>query len=177
MYRFFHYMRILVIIIIVGAVIGAVALYVRSDNNQRVLEQYNRQVTAAVETAIANALNDATRTAEAPLRQYRLIIITPDETLESIARRYRTSADMIRQVNGLAADVESGNGEKIIVPEGVRALDPPRRLTAYTARTDDTLSSVAEENNVPLSILETDNPVLAARGVLPGDIIFVATLL
>jgi LysM repeat protein len=177
MYRLFYYLRILLILLVVAAIIGAIYYAIQQDNRKRITELYNRQVTAAVETAVANAIYGATRTVEAPIRQYRFLTVTSDETLESLAQRYETTVDAIREVNGLSVEVETGDGSQLIVPEGVIEMNPPRRLTAYIARMGDTLDSLALENKVPLDILHTDNPILTERGISPGDIVFIATLL
>lgn len=177
MYRLVNFLRILVILLVIGAIIGAIYYAIQQDNRKRNIELYNRQVTAVVETAIANAIYGATRTVEAPLRQYRLLTVTADETLDDLAQRYATSVEAIREVNGLAAEVETGDGGQLIVPEGVMELNPPRRLAAYEAQVGDTLDSLAAKNNVPLDILRIDNPILTERGLSPGDIVFIATLL
>lgn len=177
MYRFLYFLRALLILVILAAVGGVIYYAIQQDSNKRNIELYNRQVTAVVQTAIADAIYGATRTVEAPLRQYRLLTVTAEETLEVVAQRYDTSIDAIREVNGLSAEVQTGDGSQLIVPEGVMELNPPRRLKAYKARANDSLNSLALENNVPLEILQTDNPILNERGVSPGDIVFVATLL
>ena len=177
MYRFLYFLRALVILVILAAIGGVIYYAIQQDNNKRNIELYNRQVTSVVQTAIADAIYGATRTVEAPLRQYRLLTVTSEETLESLAQRYNTSVDAIREVNGLSAEVQTGDGSQLIVPEGAMELNPPRRLKAYEARPNDTLDSLALENNVPLDILQTDNPILSERGVSPGDIVFIATLL
>jgi LysM repeat protein len=177
MYRFFYYLRIVLVFMVVAAIIGAVYYAIQQDNFKRNSELYYRQVTAVVQTAIADTLFNATRTVEAPLRQYRYLTVAADETLENLAQRYGTTVELIRQVNGLAAEVETGDGGKLIVPEGIVQLDPKRQLTAYSAVAGDTLDSLAVENNVSLDLLKTDNPVLANRGILPGDIVFIAKLL
>lgn len=177
MYRLFYYLRILLILLVIGAIIGAIYYAMLQDNRNRTVELYNRQVTAVVQTAIADAIFSATRTVEAPLRQYRLLTVTSEETLESLAQRYDTSVEAIREVNGLSAEVETGDGGQLVVPEGVIELNPPRRLKVYTARAGDTLDFLALENNVPLDILHIDNPILTERGISPGDIVFIAILL
>jgi LysM repeat protein len=177
MYRLFYYLRILLILLVIGALVGVIYYAIQRDNRNRNIELYNRQVTAAVETAVANAMYGATRTVEAPLRQYRLLTVTAGETLESVAERYRTSVEVIREVNALTVEVETGDGSQLIIPEGVIELNPPRRLRAYTARDGDTLDSLAVENNVPLDVLQTDNPILNERGISPGDVVFIAVLI
>jgi hypothetical protein len=134
-------------------------------------------MTIAIETAVANALFGATRTAEAPLPQYRLIRLDDDDTLTDIAARYGTTVEVLRMANGLALEVESGPGAQIIVPEGVQLLDPPRRLEPYEARPGETLESIARRLQLPIDVLTRDNPVLALRQLNPGDIVFIPTIL
>lgn len=177
MYRFLRFLRILLTLLIVGAVIAAVGFYIYSNNFERASALYNTQATSSVQTAIAEALFDATRTVEAPIRQYRLIALEPGDTLTQIAAEYDTTPEIIRRVNGLSEDVESGNGEIIIVPEGLQTLDPPRRLRTVKSRIGDTLSLLAESYGIPLELIEIDNPILAARGLMPGDTVFIAVLM
>lgn len=174
MYRLYYFLRILVTIGVVAAVIAGVGLFIVNNTVESAQELYHRQVTAAVETAIAAALYDATRTAEAPLAQYRLLRPASGESLEALAERYGTTLAVIQMANGLMTDVVTGSDQPIVVPQGVQALEPPRRLTPYTARPGDTLAALAEKNKIPLALLEADNPVLARRGLLPGDVVFIA---
>ena len=139
------------------------------------LVNYNRQLTVAVGTAIGNALFDVTRTAEVPLNRYRLLRLGDHEDLQAVADKYGTTLDLLRLVNQIDASVTEGNGELIIVPVNVDKLDPPRVFQVYVAREGDTLLSIAQHYDVSASILEYDNPVLADRGVAPGDTVFVGT--
>lgn len=177
MYRLVYYLRILITIGIVAGVIAGVAYFINNNTYQTARELYYRQATIAVSTAIAGALFDATRTAEAPLPQFRLVRPAAGESLAALAERYDTTLEAIQMANALAADVTTGGDQNIVVPAGVQTLDPPRRLTPYTARAGDTLADLAESNRVPLELLEADNPVLARRGLLPGDVVFIAVLL
>ncbi len=178
MYRFVRFLRTLFIIALLAGVIGGVVYFIFTNSQKDQTVLYNRAVTAAVETAVKNALYGATRTAEAPLDQYRLITLgNEDQDLNELARQYHTSLAAIQMANGLLEDVTSGRNSRVIVPEGIQTLDPPRRLTIYTATEGDTLLDLALANDVPLEILEMDNPVLANRTLLPGDIVFIAALL
>jgi|FLYN01.1.fsa_nt_gi LysM repeat protein len=170
-------LRNLLILALVIAVFAAVAFFIYIGDQREKTEIYYNQVTISIETAIANALFAATRTAEAPLEQYRLITLDADDTLAQIAQTYRTTVEVLRMVNGLAPDVQSGAGVQIIVPEGVQELDPPRRLELHEALPGETLNSLAQRLRIPIEVLEMDNPVLARRGVNPGDIIFIPILL
>lgn len=177
MYRLFYFLRVLATIGVVAAVVAGVGLFIANSTVESAQELYYRQVTVAIETAIAAALYDATRTAEAPLAQYRLLRPAPGESLAALAERYDTTLAVIQMANGLMADVVTGSDQPIVVPQGVHVLDPPRRLIPYTSRPGDTLASLAERHRIPLALLEADNPVLAKRGLIPGDIVFIAELL
>lgn len=170
-------LRNLFILAIVVAVFAGVALFIQQGTIEKNTEIYNQQVTIAIATAVANALFDATRTAEAPLPQYRLILLDDDDTLTDLAARYGTTVEVLHMANGLAPDVESGAGVEIIVPEGVQLLDPPRRLTPYEAQPGETLESIAQRLQIPIDVLARDNPVLALRQLNPGDIVFIPTIL
>lgn len=177
MYRLVRVLRILLTIGVVAGVIAAVGYFISSNTNQAARDLYYRQATVVVETAIAGALFDATRTAEAPLPQFRLLRPAAGESLAALAERYDTTLEAIQMANGLAADVTVGGDQAIVVPAGERTLDPPRRLAPYTAGAGDTLAALAESRKLPLELLEADNPVLARRGLIPGDIVFIAVLL
>lgn len=176
-YRVWGFLRVLIILAAFAAILGAVAFRISEDDYNSMATLYALQVTVDVGTAVADALNNATRTAEAPMKQYRLVVVQADESLDAVAERYQTTGNLIRVVNGLAASVTNGNGSALIIPEGVIAFDPPRRLLVHRARFGDTLAALALQNNIPLRILEEDNPVLAGREVLPGDVVFIAELL
>jgi LysM repeat protein len=176
-YRVWIVVRTLIILAAIGAIVGAVAIRMTLDNDAQVNELYNVQLTVQVGTAVANALNNATRTAEAPLRQYRYIVVSSDESLEEVAERYNTTVDVIRMANGLAPNVSTGDGNKLVIPENLQTLDPPRRLLAIEARFGDTLEQIAATYDIAERILLADNPVLSDRPLLPGDIVYVAQLL
>jgi hypothetical protein len=170
--------RFLLILTLVIAVFIGVGYYVVTEEHTRRHELYNLSVTLSVETAVHAALYDATRTSEAPLTQYRLVTLTPNQLLFDLALQYHTTVDAIRMANALRPDVDAGSGgETLIIPEGVQVLDPPRRFKLYKAATGDTLDWIASNYGVPLDILRKDNPVLDQRGVIPGDTVFLAELL
>jgi len=172
-----RFIRFVLILILLAVIFGGVGYYIITDDIHRRTEKYNLSVTLAIETAISSALNDATRTAEDAIPHYRLITLGENEFLADVAVQYNTNADVLRMANGLAPDVVSGSGQQIVVPEGVQILTPPRRLKWVTAVDGDTLQSIAAHNNLSLDIIQMDNPILVQRGVLPGDIVFVAQLL
>jgi LysM repeat protein len=96
-------------------------------------------------------------------------------SLAAVAEQNGTTLELLRMVNQLADDVTDGNGQLIIVPLNIVELDPPRVLQTYIVQPGDTLVAIAERNGLPLSLLESDNPILASRGLIPGDTVFVGT--
>lgn len=172
-----RWLRRLVLLLLIVAIFVALGYLITSESRNRQQEAYTLQVTAEVQTAIAHALFDATRTAESSQSQYRLVTVTPNEALEDIAIRYNTTLDVLRMANGLRGDVEFGNGERIIVPEGVQFLSPPRRFQLHTAVDGDTLDNLAKFYDVPVDLLKQDNPVLAVRGLIPGDVVYIPVVL
>ena len=173
MYVFLYRMRILLTIVLVLLVAGGIYYVISTRNYEENLARYQVQVTAAVATAIQSAVYDVTRTVEAPSNVYQLVRLGENEDLEEVADRYGTTLEILRVVNGLAQDVTTGNGETLVIPVGVQVLDPVRTITLYTARAGDTLTSIAEANEISLELLEQDNPMLAQRGVVAGDTVFV----
>lgn len=173
----FRWLRQLLLLLLVVAVFAALAYFMMSEDSKRQREAYRLRVTMEVETAVANALFDATRTAESSLSHYRLVQAAVGEPLADIASRYHTSLEVLRMANGLLPDVEFGNGEAIIVPEGVQFLDPPRRFQLHTAVPGDTLASLSQFYDVSLELLTRDNAVLASRGLIPGDRVFIPVIL
>jgi len=174
---FLRFIRFIAILILLAAVFGGVGYYIVTHEKADAEAKLQFKITLAVQTAIANALNDATRTAEDSIPHYRVITLGTNEFLQDVAEKYHTTVEVIRMANTLAASVESGSGEQIIVPEGVQQLAPPRRLKSYLAVDGDTLADLAARNGEPLEVMQVDNPILAQRGVMPGDIVFIAELL
>jgi len=168
--------RIFLLALVVG-VFAAIGYGITSGIDDDSFKLYDMQVTIAIQTAIAARLNDATRTAEAPMSQYRLVTLEKNEALLDVAQRYHTTVEVLRMANRLLSTVDFGTGETIVVPEGVQVLDPPRWFDYVTAQPNDTLTTLATVNNITLEQLQMDNPVLANRQLLPGDIVFIAELL
>ncbi len=175
-YRVWGFIRILIILVAFAAILGAVVFRISEDDYSNMATLYARQLTVEVGTAVADTLFSLTRTAEAPLRQYHLVTVGADEPLEAVAERYETTSDAIRMANGLAPGVITGDGSELIIPQGVSLFDPPRRLIVHYARIGDTLETLAQQNDIALRILLDDNPVLATRPLIPGDVVFIAEL-
>ncbi len=177
MYLFWYRLRILLTIVVVAAVAGSIFYYIQVRTYETDLNRYHVQLTAAVATAIQDAFYDITRTAEAPGNVYRMITLGQNENLEQLAESYGTTLEILQIVNGFGPEIVQGNGETIIMPLGLRELEPLRTISIYRALPGDTLSSIADRNGVSLALLERDNPVLAQRGVFSGDLVFIGLIL
>jgi LysM repeat protein len=173
MYLFLYRLRILLTIVVVVGVAGGVITLVSVKTYEEQINTYNQQVTAAVATAIQGAVYDVTRTVEAPSNRYQLVTLEPNTDLQLLAQEYGTSLELLQIVNGLATTVTAGSGDTLVVPVGFTTLDPLRTVTPYRVMPGDTLDSIARRYVVEPSLLEADNPMLALRGLLPGDIVFI----
>lgn len=173
----FRWVRRLFILALVIGVFAGVGWWINQGFRDDITKAYYAEVTTAIDTAIAVRLNDATRTAEAPLPQYRLVTVANGEALLDVAQKYHTTVEVLRMANQLQSTVDFGNGKPIVVPEGVQVLDPPRWFRHIEAQPNDTLDAIAAVNDITLEQLQQDNPVLAGRGLLPGDIVFIPQLL
>jgi LysM repeat protein len=169
----FRFIRTLFLLALIAALFIAVAIAITRDQRQKDWDVYNTRVAVAVPTAIANALFDATRTAEADEPHFRLITLGSNDTLDEVAKRYHTTPEVIRMANRLLPEVNSGPGKTIIVPEGVQRLEPARTFNMQKAGIGDTLESLALRFNADIDLVKKDNPILARRGVIPGDIVFI----
>ena len=173
MYLFLYRLRILLTILAVVVIAGGIFTLVSVNSYEAQIETYNVQVTAAVATAIQDAVFDITRTVEAPSNRYRLVTLEPETDLRLLAEEYDTTLELLQVVNSLAADVTTGSGNTLVVPVGITEMEPLRTVTPYRVRAGDTLESIAEEYVVDRIQLEADNPMLVRRGLYPGDIVFI----
>ncbi|MDP9264469.1 MAG: transglycosylase SLT domain-containing protein [Acidobacteriota bacterium] len=94
---------------------------------------------------------------------WRYYKVVPGDTLQSVAKRYRTSAAAITDANGLQS-TELAPDSKLILPMAPgRSLDDPehmafsKRPTRYRVRNGDTVLSVADDFGVPPSHLRKWN--------------------
>ena len=176
--RLRRFIRNLLILLLVVSIFAAVGYYISQDNYKQRLNIFNDNMTQAISTAIQDALYNATRTLEANQPHYIVLKVGTTDSLLAIAKQYDTTIDVIRMANNLLPNVDFGDGSEIIIPRGVTQLDPPRRFKKpYIAQTGDELSSIAARNGISEEILDLDNPILAKRGLNPGDIVFIPELL
>jgi len=173
-----RFIRNLLILLLVASIFGAVGYYVYQGDRKQRIDIFNANMTQAVSTAIQDALYNATRTLEADQPHYILLKVGPSDSLLAIAQKYDTNIDVLRMANNLLPSVDFGDGTEIIIPRGITQLVPPRRFKKpYIAQKGDELSAIAARNDISEEILAIDNPILAKRGLNPGDIVFIPELL
>jgi hypothetical protein len=174
MYLFFHRLRILLTIAFVVALGGGIFYFISLQTFEDNVKKFNLQVTVAVATEIQNALMNVTRTVEAPMNRFQVVILGENESLEALALRYGTTLRAIQIANGIDLSVTEGSGNRLIVPVNIAELNPPRIVEIYVAQIGDTLPAIADRRRMSLQQLEQDNPVLVQRGLIPGDLVFVS---
>lgn len=78
---------------------------------------------------------------------YRVYQIQSNETLESIAQKLNTTADVLKRLNGIRDDILLKTGSFIIVP----MVDD--RFKIYIVKQGDTIYSIARDNNLDYDLL------------------------
>jgi hypothetical protein len=177
--RFRIFLRNFLLLILVSVLFGGVAYAITYRERESQYEIAYGNNTRVVQTAIRLALYDATRTMEAGLAQFRYLVIEEGKPLIDVAAEYNTTIDVIRMANRLLPIVDAGSGVALIIPQNVPVLSPPRtyRNPVYIANGSETMEQLAEQFDIPVEILREDNPVVAGRGIITGDLIFIAQLI
>lgn len=78
---------------------------------------------------------------------YRVYQIQSNETLESIAQKLNTTADVLKRLNGIRDDILLKTGSFIIV------LMVDDRFKIYIVKQGDTIYSIARDNNLDYDLL------------------------
>lgn len=78
---------------------------------------------------------------------YRVYQIQSNETLESIAQKLNTTADVLKRLNGIRDDILLKTGSFIVVP----MVDD--RFKIYIVKQGDTIYSIARDNNLDYDLL------------------------
>ncbi len=176
--RFRIFLRNFLLLILVSALFAGMAFAITYDDRRRDLTIAYDNNTRIVRTAIRLALNDATRTMEADIPHFRYLLIEEGKPLIDVAAEYNTTIDVIRMANRLLPSVDAGSGVRLIIPQNVQVLSPPRTYRpVYVANGNETLEQLAAQFDVPVEILREDNPILDQRGIIAGDLVFVAQLI
>ena len=92
---------------------------------------------------------------------YEIYIIKENDTLESIADKYKTTPGILKQINGIQTLMDLRPNNEIIVP--VLKQQP---YQYYTVKKGDNLYEIARNNNIDYKMLLTLN------GLDEGDYIY-----
>ncbi len=87
-------------------------------------------------------------------RRYR---VEEGETLYSLARKFRVTAESIADANGLDSHTELHVGDKLIIPAAARPQPALGKLVRYRVRRGDTLESIAQDFDVTTTDLKRWN--------------------
>lgn len=79
---------------------------------------------------------------------YRTYRVELEDTLESIANKFDTTVDILKQINGFDISTMIIPGNYIIVPNNERGI-----FEVYKIKKGDNLYSLAQKNNVDLKVL------------------------
>jgi len=88
--------------------------------------------------------------------------ISPGETLGTLAKKYRTTAQAIAEVNGLGAKQPVQVGQKLIIP-AAPSETAQGKLLRHRVRRGDTLASIAEQFSVTVADLKRWNGIRGDR--------------
>jgi LysM repeat protein len=110
--------------------------------------------------------------------QYEIYTVQAGDTLESIAQRYRTTVEKVREQNALAAEVQIKTGDQLIVPALPTQNDKnvAGRLVvsqAYTVKSGDTLAKIADAFRVPVESIKSKNGLKDDQSLQPGQMLMI----
>ena len=89
--------------------------------------------------------------------------VEPGETLTSIARKYRVTAQAIADANDLERGSQLEAGEKLIIPATRPAEETKSRLVRYRVRRGDTIGGIADQFSVTAEQLRKWNGLKSAK--------------
>ena len=92
---------------------------------------------------------------------YEIYIIKENDTIESIADKYKTTPGILRQINGIQTIMDLRPNNEIIVP-----ILKQQPYQYYTVKKGDNIYEIARNNNIDYKMLLTLN------GLDEGDYIY-----
>ena len=111
---------------------------------------------------------------------WRLHQVREGERLASIAKKYRTTASMIAEANGLEKGQNPKVGEKLIIPMSVRRVSEEPTENAqgsrlrYKVRKGDTLAEIAHKQRVTVAQLRQWNQLETGDSLRVGQILLLS---
>ncbi len=110
--------------------------------------------------------------------KFEVYVVQEGDTLESIAQKYRTSVEKIREQNNLTEASPIKTGDNLIVP--VQAEENPSNVTgrlvvsqAYTVKPGDTLEKIAASFKVSVNSIKTKNGLKDGQPLQPGQTLLI----
>lgn len=102
---------------------------------------------------------------QTPMPVYHLI--SPGETLSSIAKQHKTTVAQLTKMNGMAATKTLFPGERLKVPRG--AASQERALRTHQVRRGDTLSALAVKYGVSARAIAEENGMTVKQPIQNGE--------
>ena len=100
---------------------------------------------------------------------YNLYVVSPGDSIESIAQKYNVTPSELYQINSfLNPNMQLEVGQRIIVP-----IPKTQNFKYYTIQKGDSLYSVASKNNINPNDLAMLNGLKSDDYLYPGQIILV----
>ena len=99
---------------------------------------------------------------------YNIYTIKKGDTLTSVAQDFNTTVATLYEINSFTPNYTLKENSKIIVP-----LKQEKTFDYYTIKTGDTLSSIANSNNIDINTLITLNGIEEDDFLYPEQIILV----
>ncbi len=109
---------------------------------------------------------------ESKRNAWRYHLVTPDDTLASVAREFRVQPTELAEVNQLRPGSDLKGVDALVVPQAPEEFPSSRRVL-YTVRRGDTLVTIADRFGVSLAELRRWNNLTGTR-VEPGRRLHVA---
>lgn len=97
---------------------------------------------------------------------YDTYVVMMGDTLESISSKFKTSPEVIRQLNGYVLDIEPGM--TLVVPRG-----SSKYFDYYTVTKGDTLYKIAQDNKIDPRLLAQLNGINQSDYIYPNQVLLV----
>lgn len=116
------------------------------------LKRINNLITNAL--SIGQQLVIPSETIES-IEQYNTYIVKKGDTLYSIANKYNTTIDKLKEINNLSSNILSIN-QQLLIPSGI-IVEEVTPTKEYIVKKGDTLYSIAKNNNLTVDEIKAKN--------------------
>ncbi len=91
------------------------------------------------------------------IKKENIYVVQKDDTLYSIARKFNTSVDKIKELNNLTSNTLNV-GQTLIIPKNQDSIIAPSEYITYVVKSGDTLYKIANNfNTTPSAIMNINN--------------------